>query len=399
MSQRVLLLAFLACACSDPGVKTIEDPYQGSPFPDRREHFALPAELGLVSNSFSDSLTLLDLGELSVVGSAPVGRDPVGLDGPHHLVVDRRAGVVFTALSYPPPTTPPGPHAAHGSSQQPGYVQKLALDDLRPLAEVSVETNPGDIVLSEDGSLLAVSHFDLRRALIETKLADQRADVVILDPAALGDEGTSTSRLVRTCIAPHGIALARPSGELAYVACYGEDALAVLDTLDENAAPELVSIGPGGLPGSPIYGPYAAVLSPDGSTIAVSNTVSKDVRFFEVASRSFRDEAITLSGTPYFTAWSSDGERLFIPIQNLDALMVYDVANSVIATVRTFEASDCKLPHAALFGHDRNRLFLVCEGDHESPSVVLALSPDSLDIEASLPVGVYPDGLAIAGAP
>jgi hypothetical protein len=28
------------------------------------------------------------------------------------------------------------------------YVQKLALDDLRPLDQVRVETNPGDIVIS-----------------------------------------------------------------------------------------------------------------------------------------------------------------------------------------------------------------------------------------------------------
>ena len=391
---RPLAAALLFLACSEPDPETVQEPYGGDAFPDGRATFELPAgDLGVVSNSGSDTLTLLDLDGSDIIGSAPVGLDPVEIDGPHHVAVDRGANVAFTALSYPPPTFVPGPHAAHGSSQRRGVVQKLALEDLAPIAQAQVDVNPGDVVLSADGTLLLVSHFDLRRVMLEKELEEQRADITILDAATL-----ETVRSIRTCIAPHGIALSRPAAELAFVACYGEDALAVLDTTTGDA-PELVSLGPGGLPGSPAYGPYAAVLSPGDETVAVSNTTSRDVRFFDVATREFRVNFATVPGEPYFPAWSADGARLFVPTQGTDALVVVDTESGELLDVKTFEPSECVRPHAAVFAADPQTLFLVCEGDHMSPSVVLAVNAATLEIEDTLAVGVYPDGLAVGGAP
>jgi len=386
------LAVFLqSLSCSGPDRQRVDEPYAGTPFPDRRPQFTLPdGPVGVVSDSGSDTLTLLDLEAGQVIGSAPVGLDPVELDSPHHVAVDREAGVVFTALSYPPPVLLPGPHAAHGSSQRRGVVQKLALDDFSPLARVEVDVNPGDIVLSADRSQLLVSHFDLTRAMTTTELDDQRADVTIVDAATL-----EVVRSIPTCVAPHGIA---PAAELALVACYGEDALAVVDTSGE-AAPELVSIGPGGVPGSPAYGPYAAALSPDAELVAVSNITSNDLRFFEVPSRQFRSDVVTLAGSPYFPAWSPDGTLLFVPTQGVDALVVVSADTAQILDVRSFEADECTRPHAATFAADETTLYLVCEGDHESPSVVLGLNTGSLEIETRFDVGIYPDGLAVAGAP
>ncbi len=393
-AQGLWLSAALLLSCSTPDPERIEDPYAGDPFPDSRTHFELPpGDLGVVSNNGSDTLTLLDLKGRAVIGSAPVGVDPVELDGPHHVAIDRPAGMVFTALSYPPATFVPGPHAAHGSSQRRGLVRKLSLDELAPIAQAEVDVNPGDVVLSADGSLIFVSHFDLRRAMIETELDAQRADVTILDAETL-----EQARAVRTCIAPHGIALSGPAGELAFVACYGEDAVAVIDTTEQDPAPELVSVGPGGVPGSPVYGPYAAILSPGGDRIAVSNTVSRDVRFLDVAARAFGEVIAAMPGEPYFPAWSADGARLFVPTQGVDALVIVDQSGMLLET-RNFEPSECVRPHAAVFASDADVLFVVCEGDHESPSQVLVLSADTLEIESSIEVGVYPDALAVAGAP
>src|SRR4029453_3777947 len=103
-------------------------------------------DLGVVSNSTSDTISLLDLTKGEVIGSAPVGRDPVDLDGPHHVAVDRTKGFVYVAPASPAAPVAPGPHASHGSSSRDGFVQKLALDDLRVLGEVRVDPNPGDIV-------------------------------------------------------------------------------------------------------------------------------------------------------------------------------------------------------------------------------------------------------------
>lgn len=392
-------IAALLLACS--GNET--EPRPGSSldaFPNRRERFELPAgALGLVSNNGSDDLTLLDLDAAEVIGSAPAGRDPIDIDGPHHVALDRARGVVFTALAYPAPTTAPGPHAAHGASQRPGQVLKLALDDFRPLGAVRVDTNPGDIVLSDDGTRLVVSHFDLLRATRSRELAAQRATLAILDPAAIQGDGDAAPRFVSTCVAPHGVVLSRPAGELAFVACYGEDAVAIVDTNEGGAESELVSVGPGGTPGNPLYGPYSAVLSHDGTRVALGNTESKEVRFLDVETRSMLSTALLCEGAPYFPAWSADDRHLFVPTQTPDALLVFELGNPRPVQRRSFEPDECERPHEVTFTPDGATLFVVCEGDHVTNSVVLALDPETLEIRTSLPVGVYPDRLAVGGAP
>lgn len=380
-----------ACA---PGVERIDDPYTGdAPYPDRRPQFQLPSgEVGFVSNNGSDSVNLLDLERGSVIGSAPVGRDPVDLDGPHHIAVDRAAGLAFVALAYPAPAVAPGPHAAHGSSERAGYAQVLALADFAPISEVRLEPNPGDIVLSDDGQRLVVSHFDLARALRETTLDAQRADLAVMSaqaPAAL------SPMFIRVCVAPHGVALSRPSGDVAFVACYGEDALAVVDLADPSTPIQYVSLGPGGMPGSPVYGPYAAVLSPDGQWLAVSNTESNEVRVLDTATRSFLPVHISTPGAAYFAAWSADSSTLYVPVQNPDALVVADARSGKVAFTKP-TAPDCQRPHEATFGAATNELYVVCEGDHLHPSVVLSLAPDTLTVSKRFDVGVYPDRLAIA---
>jgi DNA-binding beta-propeller fold protein YncE len=387
----------LALGCSDGGTTRVNDPYAGTPFPNRRTPFEERSELGVVSNNGSDTLTLVDLSVPEVIGSAGVGLDPVDLDGPHHVALDRARGEVFTVLAYPVPPMSPGPHAAHGASQRSGFVERLALGDLTPLGALEVETNPGDIVLSDDGTRLVVSHFDLGRAQRAPDLEGKRATVVIVDPGAVGPGATPS--FVPTCVAPHGIALSRPSGERAYVACYGEDALAVVDTTDPTAAPELVSLGIGGEPGRPFYGPYAAVLSPNGELVAVSNTESRDLHLFDIARRQFLVTIASNDGaTPYFVAWSEDGSELFVPVQSPDGVARLSTFGGSPGATRYFSGTQCEKPHEVVRSH-AGRIFLVCEGDHVGPGKLLELDPDSLVTLAELEVGVYPDRLAIGAAP
>lgn len=392
-SKLAVLFGALAVACSNAPDQVVDVPYAGTAFPDKRPVVALPAgDFGLTSNNGSDSVTLLDLSRFEVLASDQVGLDPVALDGPHHVAISRKLNSAFIALAYPAPAAAPGPHAAHGSSQRSGLVQQLTLDNLALGASAPIETNPGDIVVSEDGSRLVVSHFDLLRAASETETEQQRADLAVLDPLAI----TAPPTFIRTCIAPHGIALSRPRGELAFVACYGEDAIAIVNLDDPSAAVELVKIGATDNSGGPLYGPYAAILSNDGERVAVSNTESSDVRIFDVASHSFGNTVIVTPGKPLFSAWNDADDRLYIPTQNPDALLIVDPATARVEHTRVFTSEECLLPHEAVFGTDPSTIFVVCEGDHQAPSVVLALAADSLETKASLPVGVYPDRLAIA---
>ncbi|MRG92738.1 YncE family protein [Polyangium spumosum] len=388
------LLAVLP-ACGEAPIEYRYDPFAGDAFPDRREPVAVPpGGLGIVTDSLSDTLSLIDLGTGEKIRRVPVGRDPVGLDGPHHVTVDPAGRFVYIGLSYPIVATG-GPHASHGASIQPGYVQKLSLDDFRILGQVRVDANPGEIVASDDGRRVVVSHFDLQRALKNPGNLDRaRATIALVDPAAVLPTGSTDPARITTCIAPHGMALSRPDGARAYVACYGEDVVAVVD-LDKREVLDRIPVDPsGGSIGDPQYGPYSAILSPDGKTLALGNTVSKDVRFFDVEANAM-DPARTIDtlGAPFFPAFSPDAKYLWIPMQSPDALVLWDLEAGQEVTRRDFTADECKWPHV-VERLDDTRIALVCEGDHVATGKVLLLDAMTLETKNEAIVGVYPDALA-----
>lgn len=392
----------LAVACGDgpgePTVVRVFEPYAGEAYPDKRPRFTLPpGEMGLVSNFGSDTVSLVDVAGLSVVGNGPVGRDPVSLDGPRRIVGDRARGVAYVILAYPPPPLTSGPHAAeHAARTRLGYVQKLALDDLRPLGEARVQPFPFDLAMSDDGARLVVSHFDLELAESPSSEVDaKRADLALMAGDDLVPQGGRDPVLVpRVCVAPSGVALSPGAGATAYVACYGEDVLAIVD-LDAPEHP-VVRIPLGttpSFPGNPVFGPRTAVRSPSGTLLATSNVVSGDVRVFDVAPRAFR-APIAVDGAPQFAAWSADERTLYVPTRGPDALVVVDVASG--AVTRTIELPGCTNPQEAVFASDRSTLFVVCEGDGEAPGRLIGLHPDTFEAKANLTVGVGPDRLFLA---
>lgn len=392
----IAVVALGAAACAPETIVQYQyDPYGGDAYPNQQTPVTVPqAGMGIVSDSLSDTLSLIDMGTGVRITSVPVGRDPIGIDGPHHVTVDVKGGALFIALSYPVLAVS-GPHAQHGSSVQSGYAQKLALDDFRILGQVRVDNNPGDIVLSEDGKRLVVSHFDLPR--VTTSMGDPekaRASLAVIEPAKVLLSGSADPKRIKTCAAPHAVALSRPDGARAFVACYGEDALAIVD-LDAGALIERVPLGPeSGSIGAAAIGPYAAVLSPDGALVAIGNTISKDVRFFDVATNKvLLNRTFPTLGVPYFAGFSPDGSRLYIPMQNPDALLVIDLsAGNAEISSRYFSGDECIAPHLAeVVG---NEVFVVCEGDHKTPGRIVRLDANTLGTLSSAEVGIYPDAFA-----
>ncbi|NUO49358.1 MAG: YncE family protein [Polyangiaceae bacterium] len=378
-------MGFLGC---DPDRTLVEyEPYAGDAYPDRVADVAYPERAAIVTDSLSDTLSVIDLSTGAKVDARPVGRNPVDIDGPHHITIDKARGVGFVALSYPV-IDGVGPHATHGGSAIPGYAQKIDLKDLSVMASVRVDPNPGDIVLSQDGSKLVVSHFDRQRATKNpTDINAARATIAVIDPATMGQP-----QLIKTCVAPHGLALS-PDGNTAYVACYGEDRLAIVDLTQPSAQPTLIDVGAGVVGfGAPSYGPYVAVLSPDGAWVIVCDTVSKDVRFFEVATGAFDfTRTITTLGAPYFPAFTADN-KLVIPTQQPDGLYIADLADNTNDQNITFATADCYRPHEVVI--DQGRTFVVCEGDQVSPGSVTMLDEDYAVVTRT-EVGVYPDSLRI----
>jgi DNA-binding beta-propeller fold protein YncE len=399
-------------ACDGPReVRIVYAGFDGAAYPDKRPEIAWPiGQFGLTSDNGSDTLTALDLTGRKVIAHLPVGRDPLGNDGPHHLALDASAGFVYVALSYPAPKIAPGPHAGHGSSTHAGHVQKLAMTDLRVLDDVTIEPDPGDIVLSDDGKRLVLSHFDLVRATTGKDLSARRSPVTIIQTADLNQDMT----LVPTCILPHGLALSKGAADTAWVACYGEDVVAIVDIAHPENKPELVPLGPSaGPPGSPVYGPYAAVRSPDGSLVALGQTESHDVRFLDTATRAMVPKRVfPTGGATFFPKFSQDGKRLYVPVQSPDAVLVFDVATGTRLAERTLDAATCRHPHEIQLQTGDAAVLVVCEGRHgesnplqpgvvlpDLPGAVLILDPQTLATVATLPVGIYPDRLAMAVRP
>ncbi len=381
--------------CDAPGETSTEQvPFEGESWPQTPRPVAVPpAGLGLVTDSLGDTVSAIDLGTGAVLATRPVGRNPVDIDGPHHITVDPAGGSAFIALSYPV-IGGAGPHAGHGASQALGWVQRLSLDDLSVTGQVRVDKNPGDIVLSRDGTRLVVSHFDLGSATAPDATPESaRASLAVIDPTTLALTGSPEPRFIPACAAPHGISLSRPDGRFAYVACYGEDALAVVDLEAPAEAVQRVPLGPGIVFGSVAYGPYAASLSPDGTRVVVASLVSHDLRFFDVAAGAFEDrDPVVLRGAAYFPTWSEDGATIWAPMQSPDGVVRVDVASGATEE-RAFTKDDgCKLPHEAELFAD-GRLALVCEGEHEAPGAVLLLDPDTLGTLSTTTVGVFPDAI------
>jgi hypothetical protein len=357
-----------------------------------------------VSNNGSDTVTVLDLEDPASVVSGraiPVGLDPVDRDGPHHLAVGKERSELYVALAYPPPDVPLGPHAEHGSSQRAGAVARYSLPDFRLLGTAHTDPNPGDVVLSEDGARLVVSHFDLQKAIkyAEDGVEAQRASLLLFDPARIGDSDASPVS-IPVCVAPHGVVLSRPSGDVAYVACYGEDALAVVDLADPSHPVERIPLGPApGPPGSPTYGPYALTLSDDGASIAIGTTISRDLRLYDVATKTVSAAIFSTQGGAFFPLFSPDGKTLLLPTQLPDELIEIDRATMGELRRWTFAGSACSRPHEVRRHPATGDVMLVCEGDHRKDSVVLVLDAKTLETRQTLHAGVYPDRIVTVTTP
>lgn len=389
-----LAVIIAGCTAEEPIVVYEYDAYTGDAFPNRRTPLVIPASGVLfVTNSYSDTISVLDAASAEVLGTYPVGRDPVSLDGPHHVVVSEATNALYLGLSYPAEDTGQGPHAAHGSSVKPGFAQKLALSDLSILGQVRIDNNPGEIVISANGKHVFTSHFDLARAVKNpTDINAARATIAVIDPSTMALVDSPAPKRITTCVAPHGMVLSEPDGATAYVACYGEDAIAVVDVNAGTVERIPVATNVTGF-GNPMYGPYSLMPSPNGEVIAMGNTVSKDVRFFDKTTKQMLlSQTLSAVGAPYFPAWSADGAQLVIPLQSPDGIVIIDVATRQEVEYRPFAADECKLPHIVTRLPD-GTYAVTCEGDHVGPGKVLWLDPMTLETIHSRDVGVYPDAL------
>src|SRR5688572_22785540 len=100
----------------------------------------------LITNSFSDTITVIDADTFEVFPEIHVGLNPVDLEGPHHVIADPQAEYYYTALSNAVTITGSGPHGAHGSGTVDGYALKFRTRDHALVGRVRIDRNPGDVI-------------------------------------------------------------------------------------------------------------------------------------------------------------------------------------------------------------------------------------------------------------
>jgi YVTN family beta-propeller protein len=389
MKVPIRCLVAISCAAVASGCGANGPPPGAGPaFPDRRVAFVgTPGHaLGYVANRYSDTVTVLDLTSMTVLGEAPVGLNPVQLDGPRRMAVDRARGVGYVVFTYPESVV--GAHAvAHGARPPFGYVRELSLRDLAPLGDVAMDRQAFSLSLSPDGGLLAVVHFDEELAMLPSDLETRRASLILVASPDQIASGLAAKRKGPVCVSPLDVVLG-PDGTRAFVACAGEDQLAVVDT-SSLAVLARVPAGDG-----PANHPTALVLDPAGSRVLVSDELTRRIVAFQADDSAAQLGATgELPGIPGPVAFLSSGEWL-VPLRAPDGAARLDPASGAIVGYTTYTDEQCRTPSTATVSATAGA-FLVCEGDHEGPGALVRLDPLTLEAQARLPLGRFPDALAV----
>jgi DNA-binding beta-propeller fold protein YncE len=357
LALAALGLLALAPACNDRQIEP--NPPQGMTWPNNDHYAGVGAGRLVVTNNFSDTLSIIDMNSFEMVLDLPVGLNPVDLEGPHHVAASRDGEYYYMGLSESVGVTGSGPHGAHGAGVVPGYALRFRASDNALLGRVRIDRNPGDVVVTGDGKWVLVSHFDLRRVADVLQAAaganppvdpaeiykQSRSAVAILDAEKMDLDGNGLLALVFACPAAHGIRLS-PDQRYAYMSCLSSDELAVIDlqhpdllTPDPSAAVKLHYVGsdnampnPDPAYEAPVYGPYSVSVDPVTGVVWVSCQTfmgTGELRAYDPAlGHMDLSRTIELQGSAFFGSFKKDGSRLYMTTQAPDAVVEIDTSKA-----------------------------------------------------------------------
>jgi hypothetical protein len=121
--------------------------------------------------------------------------------------------------------------------------------------------------------------------------------------------------------------------------------------------------------------------------------VAESVALFQAQASPVLLATTAFDSVPYFAAFLHDGTCI-VPLQNPNGVARADPAKGAVLQQVGYTDDECENPAEANVARD-GRVFMVCEGDHHGPGSVLRLDPDTLAIEASVTVGVYPERMTL----
>lgn len=334
----------------------------------------------------------------TLLGTIPVGEDPVRVEAPHYLAVSPDGQTLYVNLSNYAPGTGSGPSGTVNLGDMPGRSLKLRASDYAVLGAVTLQPNPGDLLLSGDGATLYVSHYDLlalQSALTAGKTPPD-ATVALVDTASM-----TVRALVPVCPTAHGLALS-PDERTLYVACTLADQLAVVDLA--TRAVRRIKIGPAaGALGTPNYSPFALSRAPSDGSVWISCTGGgggaawAGLRVYDPKKDAMDDaRAVPINGLPFFGDFLPDGTTLVMPHQGDEQLSFVDTKTSVVRARLPLPEGACLRPHMVVTSDDGALGWLTCEGDHtKRKGTVVSLDLVARTVLGSVEVGLYPDGIAL----
>ncbi len=360
-----------------------------------------PAGRLVITNNLDDTLSLLDLDTLGSpdwkeLARIPVGLNPVELEGPHHSAVSPDGAFYYVGISNYVPGSGSGPHGNHGSGSADGYCLKLDSSTNTLVGSVRVDPNPGDVILSRDGSTLYQTHFDLLRIAEVAKRGGPEQDMVAR--MAILDAQTMTRKeMVPVCPAPHAVRLSL-DGRRAFVACWSDEVAIVELEQPGHPVTHVKVAANAGTAVSPRNEPYALTLSPTTGAVWVSSLASRSVQYLDPVTLTMdASRTVVLRGPPMFGAFTSDGRTLYMPYQGASALAIIDPEHPEQRDPPEIPLapSGCLNVHQISLTPDERYGLVVCEGDHIGPGTLHVVDLAAKQVVRTVHVGIYPDSVSI----
>lgn len=272
-----------------------------------------------------------------------------------------------------------------------GVVEKFDAQMFEKLGEVQVGLSPAQIRVTDDGSTLYVSNFDL---------TFQQEFVNRVDAATM----TNTTSIDIEGKAPHGVTLSTDERYL-YTMNAGSDDISKVDlTIDEVV--QRIPIVPGSPPaaaGAAQHEPYQSVIAPNG-LMFVTCRKSGQVRVVDLIQGKVVD-SIVVGSRPLIPALHPNGKELWVPNQGSNTVSIIDVeTHQVIATIPGMLAQ----PHAIAFTASGDRAFISCEnqaggenlhhpleGTDVVPGIVYTINTNARVITKVIEVAGFAAGIVI----
>ena len=359
----------------------------------------------LVTNNLDDTVSVISLDELVAGGEGAeiarfvVGGVPLEREGPHHLAVSADGKFGYVGISNFVPGAGSGPHGVHGAGTAQGRALVVDLDTQRTILDERVDRNPGDVRLTPDGQRLLLTHFDLLK--VSAAAADDVFDGPTLDArlAVLDARTLERQAMIDLCPAPHGIAITNDS-ETAVASCQSDEA-AVVD-LDTGSVVRVSLLDAPGTAAAPVCGPYAVTLTSDQRVAMVSCYNSGELIGVDVAGGARSGDVVVMPGHAVFGSVAPDG-TMAVAVQDSDGVAFLDDDNATatlgITRFVSLTPDVCTLPHATLWVDDGAHLVVVCEGNKRDAGSVIVLDTATGAVLGQVPVGRFPDDLALQVKP